>query len=298
MLKKFLEYEFAAEVILISIIGACLLVLLFKVVIPNFSSKSLAASWMTILGAFVIFAYSIFVELKEESFKSSFNTYSCFTDKMEVINYIIPFYRTGDCGLLRYQDNNSMTYLNHDLEKDAAIDVGVELILINAISYISSDFRDWRSEKYSSPGSYRVSYRNKESANGDAVLVEGSILRKSTFKYFDFLPEVAHEFGGYSILPKGSVLSLEGRKLVLHNPHFVFEIEPFEIGRIYRMEMGTPETIWGTDFDVRVSYKLFKSRSGHWRRSEYKDFCHALAEGIKERLEVPSERWPKSRSWA
>lgn len=298
MLKKFLEYELALEAILVSLIALCLLILLFKVVIPNFSSKSLAASWMTMLGAFVIFAYSIFVELKEDSFKSSFNTYSCFTDKMAVFNYIIPFYKLGDCGLLRYQDNGSITYLNNDLEIDDAPSVGAELLLINAISYIASDFRDWRSEKYSSPGSYRVTFRKKADANGDAVLLEGSVLRKSTFRYFDFLPEVAHDFGGYSILPRGSALSLDGGKLVLSNPHFSFEIEPFDLGRVYRIESESPETIWATDFDVRVSYRLFKSRSGHWRRSEYKDFCHALAEGIKARLEVPKEQWPKSRSWA
>lgn len=298
MLKKFLEYEFAFEAILVSIVGLCLFILLFKVVIPNFSSKSLAASWMTMLGAFVIFAYSIFVELQEDSFKSSFNTYSCFTDKMEVFNYIIPFYQRGDCGLLRYQDNGSITYLKNELELNDAPSVGAELILINTISYIASDFRDWRSEKYSSPGSYRVSFRKKEDANGDAVLLEGAVLRKSMFKYFDFLPEVAHDFGGYSILPRGSALSLNRGKLVLSNPHFSFEVEPFDLGRVYRIESESPGTIWATDFEVRVSYRLFKSRSGHWCRSEYKDFCHALAEGIKARLEVPKEKWPKSRSWA
>lgn len=298
MLKKFLEYEFAFEAVLVLIIAFCFIMLLFKVVIPNFGSKSLAASWMAMLGAFVIFAYSIFVELKEDTFKSGFNTCSCFTDKMEVFNYIIPFYKSGDCGLLRYQHNGSITYLNNDLEIGDAPLVGAELILINAISYIASDFRDWRSEKYVSPGSYRVSYRKKENANGDAVLLEGAVFRKSMFRYFDFLPEVAHDFGGYSILPRGSRLSLNGGKLVLSSPHFYFEVEPFELGQVYRIESEFPGTIWATDFDVRVSYKLFKSRSGHWRRTEYKDFCHALAEGIKARLEVPKEQWPKSRSWA
>lgn len=298
MLKKFLEYEFALEAFLISLIALCLLILLFKVVIPNFSSKSLAASWMTMLGAFVIFAYSIFVELKEDSFKSSFNTYSCFTDKMAVFSYTIPVYHLGDCGLLRYQDSGSITYLKDKLKIDDAPSVGAELILINAISYIASDFRDWRSEKYSSPGSYRVSYRKKEDSNGDTVLLEGSVFRNSMFRYFDFLPEVAHDFGGYSILPRGSALSLDGGKLVLSNPHFSLEVEPFDLGRVYRIESESPETIWATDFDVRVSYILFKSRSGHWHRSEYKDFCHSLAEGIKARLEVPKEQWPRSRSWA
>jgi len=298
MLKKFLEYEFALEAVLVSIIALCLFILLFKVVIPNFSSKSLAASWMTMLGAFVIFAYSVFVELKEDSFKSSFSTYSCFTDKMEVFNYIVPHYKIGDCGLRRYQENGSIKYLNVDLDIGDAPLVGTELLLINAISYIASDFRDWRSEKYSSPGSYRVAFRNKADSNGDTVLLEGCMLCKSTFRYFNFLPEPAHDFGGYSILPRGSVLSLDGRKLVLSNSHFSFEIEPFDLGRVYRIESEFPETVWATDFDVRVSYRLFKSRSGHWRRSEYKDFCDALAEGIKARLEVPKEQWPKSLSWA
>ncbi|MNQ87717.1 hypothetical protein D3C85_1029500 [compost metagenome] len=298
MLKKFLEYEFFVEVILISVIGLCLLILLFKVVIPNFGSKSLTASWMTMLGAFVIFGYSIFVELKEEKFKSSFNAYSCFTEDMRLFNYIIPFYNLENCGLLRYQEDNSITYLKDNLTKDDSLSVGAELILINAISYIASDFRDWRSEKYSSPGSYRMTFRLIKDAGRDTVILEGEVLCKSSFKYFTFLPKAASTFSGYSILPRGCKLSLKGKKLVLSNSHFSFEVEPFELGRVYRIESEHPESVWATDFDVRVSYILFKSKSGHWHRSEYEGFCQALAEGIKARLEVPKDRWPKSRSWA
>ncbi|WEJ73449.1 hypothetical protein [Pseudomonas sp. PSE14] len=297
MLRKFLEYEFSLEAVLTLIIMACLFTLLFKTVIPNFGSKSVAASWMAMFGSFVIFAYSIFVELKEESFKSSFNTYSCYTEKIEIYNFIIPFYRTGDCGILRYQENNSIKYLNSELTINDTPSVGVELILINAISYISSDLRDWKSEKYSSPGTFRETYRKMKDAAGDTVLIEGTELLRPTLKYFDISPEAPHEFGGYSIVPRGSRLSIHKKKLTLSNSHFSFEIEPFDLGRIYRIDSDDPETIWITDFDVRVSFRLFKSRSGHWRRSEYKDFCNALAEGIKARLEVPNERWPKSRSW-
>lgn len=298
MLKKYLEYEFATEVVLVSIIGLCLLVLLFKVVIPNFGSKSLAASWMTMIGAFVIFLYSIFVELKEESFKASFNTYACFTENMRVFNYIIPFYRLGDCGLLRYQEDKSMSYLGDDLTINDAPSVGSELVLINAISYIASDFKDWRSEKYSSPGSYRMTFRQQKEAGSDTVILENEVLCKSKFKYFKFLSKPAGLFNGYSIFPKGCTLLLDGEKLVLSNAHFSFEVQSFELGRIYQMEIDSPDAVWATEFDVRVSYRLFKSKSGHWRRSEYEGFCHALSEGIKSHLEVPKERWPKSRSWA
>ncbi|WP_042955512.1 hypothetical protein [Pseudomonas sp. G5(2012)] len=298
MLKKILEYEFTLEVVLISVIGFCLLVLLFKIVIPNFGSKSLAASWMTMFGAFVIFCYTIFVELKEESFKSSFNTYACFTEDMRLFNYIIPTYSTGNYGLLRYQEDDSITYLSDGLTIDDAPSVGAELILINAISYIASDFKDWRSEKYSSPGSYRMTFRTKKDAGRDTVMLENKVFCKSKFNYFNFLPKAERTFSGYSILPRGCVLSLKGEKLVLSNSHFSFEVQPFELGRMFQMEIGSPETVWATDFDVRVSYKLFKSKAGHWHHSAYKDFCHALAEGIKARLEVPKEQWPKSRSWA
>jgi hypothetical protein len=297
MLKKILEYEFIVEVVLLSVIGLCLLVLLLKVVAPNFGSKSLAASWMTMFGAFVIFCYTVFVELKEESFKSSFNTYACFTEDMRVPNYIIPCFNTGNYGLLRYREDDLITYQKDGLTISDAISVGDELIFINAISYIASDFRDWRSEKYSSPGSYRMSFRTKKDAGRDAVILESEVLCKSRFKYFSFLPKADDTFAGYSILPRGSSLSLSGEKLVLSNPHFSFEVAPAGIGRVYQMESASPVDLWATDYEVRISYKLFKSKSGHWHRSEYKDFCHALAEGIKTRLEVQKEQWPVSRSW-
>ncbi|WPO49515.1 MULTISPECIES: hypothetical protein [Pseudomonas] len=297
MLKKILEYEFSLEVVLFSVIGLCLLVLLFKVVVPNFGSKSLAASWMTMFGAFVIFGYSIFVELKDESFKSSFNTYVCFTEDMRVPNYIIPCYSIENHGLLRYQEDDSITYQKEGLKIDDAISVGEELILINAISYAASDFKDWCSEKYSSPGSYRISFRTKKDAGKDAVILESKVLCASKFKHFSFKPKADSTFAGYSILPRGSSLSLKGEKLVLSNRHFLFEVMPAMIGKVYQMESASPVDLWATDFEVRVSYKLFKSKSGHRHREKHKAFCQALAEGIKARLEVPKEQWPVSRSW-
>jgi hypothetical protein len=297
MLKKILEYEFTAEVILVSVIGLCLFALLVKVVIPNFGSKSLAASWMTMVGAFVIFCYTIFIELKEESFKSSFNTYACFSEDMRVPNYIIPCFHIGNHGLSRYQKDDSITYQKEGLKIDDAISVGEELIFINAISYIASDFKDWRSEKYASPGSYRVTFRTKKDAGRDAVILESEVFCASKFKHFSFRPKADSTFAGYSILPRGSSLSLKGEKLILSNRHFSFEVTPVMIGQIYQMESASPVDLWATDYEVRISYKLFKSKSGHWSRSEYKDFCHALAEGIKARLEVQKEQWPVSRSW-
>lgn len=297
MFKRIMGYELSLEVLLVSIIFICLLALLFKIVIPNFGVKSVAASWMTMLGAFIIFAYSVFVELKEESFKSGFNTYICVSDNADLLSFLVPPSYRGDCGLLRYQDSGSLSYLKSDLDKTDVPEVGAELIQINAISYLASDYRDWKSKKYSSPSSYTESYRKKCDAGRDAVILEGVALRNSNFRFFDISPEVAHDFGGYSILPPNSSVQANGSKVILKNPHFVFEIEPFSLQRLYRMDVSTPQNVWVTEYDVRISYTLFKSKSGHWRRSEYRDFCHSLAEGIKTRLEVTHENWPKSKGW-
>lgn len=297
MFKKIIGYELSLEALLVLIIFICLLLLLFKIVIPNFGVKSLAASWMAMLGAFVIFAYAVFVELKEESVKSGFNTYICVSDDAELLNFLVPHGYRGDCGILRYQESGSLSYKKSGLDKRDAPEVGSELIQINALSYLSSDYRDWKSKKYSSPSSYNESYRKRCDSGRDAVVLEGVVLKNSKFRFFDITPEAAHEFGGYSILPPKCSIQTNGSKVILKNPHFLFEIEPFSLQRLYRMDAATPENIWVTEYDVRISYTLFKSKSGHWRRSEYRDFCRSLAEGIKNRLEVTRENWPRSKIW-
>ena len=181
MFKKIIGYELSLEALLVLIIFICLLLLLFKIVIPNFGVKSLAASWMAMLGAFVIFAYAVFVELKEESVKSGFNTYICVSDDAELLNFLVPHGYRGDCGILRYQESGSLSYKKSGLDKRDAPEVGSELIQINALSYLSSDYRDWKSKKYSSPSSYNESYRKRCDSGRDAVVLEGVVLKNSKF---------------------------------------------------------------------------------------------------------------------
>lgn len=297
MLKKFIAYEFSLEVLLIFVVFICLAVLLIKTVIPNFGAKSVVVSWFTMLTALIIFAYSIFVELKEESATSSLSTYSCFTDDGKPRHPVVPPGYSTNCEVLWQLS----AYLNPAFEKVPNVrvpDLGAELMLVNILSYLANDYIDWKSKIYSSPSSTLILYRKEDMAGKDKVTFLDAILRESKFEFFDFSLEKRQWGQHYFLLPPLTDVYIDGSKVVFRNPHFLFEAMVIPLGHVYRMEHSGSFNIWVTDYNLEIRYHLFKSRSGHWHRSDYHKLCQSLSENLKARFEVKAGQWPISKGWS
>lgn len=291
MLKKFIAYEFSLEVLLIFVAFVCLAVLLIKTVIPNFGVKSVVVSWFTMLTALIIFAYSIFFELKEESATSSFNTYACFTDDGRPIGSIMPPGCFSNCEILCHLDKYSRQFVTV-LPADHVSDVGVELSLINMLSYLASDYRDWKSKVYSSPSSSLTTYRREEMAGKDRVVSLDAVLRDCEFDFFEFSLEKIESGRRYFLLPPLTDINVGCAMIIFRNPHFSFKVKVVPFNHNYRMEQSGQSNIWVAGYTIEINHHLPKTKAGHWKRSEYRKFCHSLSESLKVRFEVDADTYP------
>jgi hypothetical protein len=312
LLSKLKSHEFLIEGIVLTVIGICLVLLFFRIVITNMGVKAIFAGWLTACGATAILAYSIFWELKDETEEKSINTCVRYNLDWQPVNCMVDFVRAFEGGnnhlfeevyrgniIIKAMDSNSVERFST---------APVELVVLNVIDHFTSTIRDWRTTSVSTPLSKQTSFRPLEMAHqSESVFKWEEFIQQCRFKTIEtnYLDEnydhTTYRFDGYAIWPKKSKIEMDGNRVVVTNPNFLFEVEvlsgngaiPIEnIGEITTVS-DSDNCCWLTSQQVIIRYTLRKSRAGHCMRSEYRDFCKWLIDSLTNRLEANKEDLPK-----
>lgn len=310
MLSKIKAHEFFWEGVALLIIASGLLFLLFKTVMPNMGVKAVPATWMTAFGATLLLSYTIFYDLKPETHEKAINTRVIYSINGQVFNSLVDHKRafmSGYAGLMDEVRNENISIKEFHPDSDDITYGPVELVFLNVVDHFTSTIQDWRKTGVSTPLGNQFSFRRPEQARGDTVLFRFKALKGAKFKSIstDYGSKnydgAIKWFDGYAIWPRHSKLELNSDEVVVSNPNFTINVKVFSGNGATRVDDIGPYTTagdsddgyWLTSQQVIIQYTLRKSRSGHWRRSEYRDYCEWLCESLVSRLEAPSEEWPK-----
>lgn len=290
MIKKYMGFDFYIEALLLLLVFVIFVAILFKVVIPNFSAKSLTASWMAMLGAFVIFCYALFFELQNERIYSSFNTLVCAGDDIDLPNLRVPCFSHGQSGVDDLDYYGSIIYNKNNGADYNLIDVGTELIILNVITFITSDYKDWRMNTVSAYGASSSSWRKSSNAGDDSVIYEKDVLNSVGFKFFRYVLPLSGDLNNYSIFPPGTQINTAENIVSLANEHYTIEIAVYGTGHRRRNQVRDLLT---AGYEVQINCNLLKKRAGSFHRAQYKEFCQKFAESLRRRLEVAEKDFPE-----
>lgn len=279
-----------------------LLILLIKIVIPNMGVKSIPVSWMTASGAIFILFYGVFYELKEETTKEKTNTIIIYSDERTPYNIKV-FHMNESHGNSIIQDcHQGRIKLKKIREESESIKdkAQLELVVLNIIDHLTTSVKDWRKSTISTPLMRTERFRLPEDANGDAVLNKEEALISANFETIEIGENWPSRLNS-SIYPKGSTLVVNDNKVHIENAHFKFEtivtlgnreIKVDDIGPNVTYTQGR-EHLTLTSQEVSIGYTLKKLKAGHHMREDYRKFGDYLVSSLKERLEAPSDIWPR-----
>ncbi|MGW8422477.1 hypothetical protein [Comamonas sp. HJ-2] len=293
MLKKLLDMNVRLEAILLLVILSLLVYIFVRIVVPNFGTKALPAAWAAMFGAFVIFSYSVFFELEEEVISSKFNTYVLSGEKISLPNFVVPPNSRKGENIERMSDAGNITFLQPQIGKREItdlIEVGKELLFINALVFIGADYKDWKIESISYPGGHTSRWRKIESAGDDALIFAKNALLLKDFEYFKYSPDQEISGSQVSIYPPGTKVHVD-EKIFIRNNEFGLEIDFLSPDNVYRSDWG-----FVAPFEVRVRCVLPKNRAGSLERKNYKSFCNDFMSRFEARLKVGEADFPK-RNW-
>lgn len=292
MIKKIMDFEFLAEAIILGLVLVLLLIVFCRVVIPNFGNKSLPASWMAMFGAFVIFCYSVFIELQDEVFSEKFSTFVCTYEGMNFPNLEVPCDSRTHTGISELGYEKNIVYIGGDKVTENLIDAGQELVLLNLITFVTSDYKDWKRENYFAYGTGKSHWRNPGMAGEDEVIYQKDILSKLSFEFFKYESPspTKHEDENYVILPPESRITVDKDIVTLEGEHYSIKMQVFPLDSIHTNQN---QAIKSTGYEVRIACNLLKKRSGSFKKPEYKKFCQQFTNEVKSRIAVAQSDFPE-----
>lgn len=295
LITKLQDNNLMIEAICFVLIALAMVVLLYRVVWPNFGNKSIALGFMTAVGALIVLSYAIFVEWKEEIEHFQINSYITL-HKEKPISASIPSnsHISTQITYLAYGPDEQLSF-THD-GSDGSL-ITQELTLFNIAMLITGDFIDWRKNTIRIAEEYSQQYRppNKKDKNEEVLYFE-QIIKKINPHFITLKVNKDMGIKTLAIYPPKTTVTANRESLCLDNPFFCLHFNVVEPHRTYLVQ-EKPNMLHASKVAIEATCTLKPKIHGHKEEKEYRSLAKELVDHVTEKMHVKDYDMPKSIGW-